>query len=95
VFATCVPLFLFKSDPDLFRCVLIVTVGNPSETPLFSACISAHYGTQQNMSIAKLRIRRLVVRILSGAPHFCRLLLARKSNRPQSRRFEGVLLKLL
>jgi hypothetical protein len=58
VFATCLPLFVFKRDPDLFRCVLIVAVGNTSERPLSSVSISAHYGTRQNMSMAKLRIRR-------------------------------------
>jgi hypothetical protein len=66
VFATCVPLFLFKSDPDLFRCVCIVTVDTSHEELLFSVCIAAHYGTQPNVSIAKLRIRRLGVRIPPG-----------------------------
>jgi hypothetical protein len=56
VFATCLPLFVFKCDPDVFRCVLIVAaaaVGNTSDKPLFSVCIAAHYGTYPNMSIAK------------------------------------------
>src|SRR5262245_40307314 len=46
--------------------------------------MAAHYRTQENMSIAKLQIRRLVVRILSGAPHFANLSpLCRPYRQPQ------------
>src|SRR6266550_2962483 len=72
VFATCLPLFVFKLEPlcsDMGSPLLDGNTWGVRALLAFSVCIMAHYGTQRNVSIAKLRIRRLVVRILSGAPH--------------------------
>ena len=56
VFATCLPLFVFKLEPLCSDMGSPLRDGNTCELRAllaFSVCITAHYGTRQNMSIGK------------------------------------------